>query len=313
MTITETRTGTPAAPAGLTVHRTGERIGARIEGIRLSGDLPAPTVAALRDALLRHRVVFLRGQDHLDDAAHHEVAALLGHPTAPHPTVRGSGPAVLPIDSRHGRANAWHTDVTFVDRVPAISVLRAVTLPPHGGSTVWASTVAAYAALSPAVQAMADRLWAVHTNLYDYAAEVDESRLGGIDVAEQAYREEFGSQVFETEHPVVRVHPETGERSLLLGQFVKRLVGLGSRDSAAVFELLQREVTRLENTVRWDWQPGDVAIWDNRSTQHYAVADYGDHPRRMHRITLAGDVPVSVDGVPSVPRRGDASGYAALP
>jgi taurine dioxygenase len=110
---------------------------------------------------------------------------------------------------------------------------------------------------------------------------------------------------------LVHVHPETGERALLLGQFVKRLVGLSTRDSAAVVELLQREVTRLENTARWGWRPGDVAIWDNRATQHYAVADYDDHHRLMHRITVAGDVPVSVDGVRSTLRRGDASTYSA--
>ena len=93
---------------------------------------------------------------------------------------------------------------------------------------------------------------------------------------------------------------------------MKRLVGLSSRDSAAVFELLQREVTRLENTVRWSWSPGDVAIWDNRATQHYGVADYGTHKRLLHRITLAGDVPVSVDGVPSSVRVGDASAFSQV-
>ncbi|WP_235497351.1 TauD/TfdA family dioxygenase, partial [Aeromicrobium sp. Leaf272] len=214
-------------------------------------------------------------------------------------------------DSSHGKANAWHTDVTFVDRVPAISVLRSVTLPPYGGTTVWANTAAAYASLHPAVRAMADRLWAVHTNRYDYAADVDEQRIGGIDVAEETYREEFGSRLFEAEHPVVHVHPETGERSLLLGQFVKRLVGLSTRDSASVLEMLQREITRLENTARWSWEPGDVAIWDNRATQHYAVADYDDHHRVMHRITVAGTVPASLDGTRSTQRVGDTSAYSS--
>ncbi len=301
---TTTRSRVEVAPGGA-------RIGAVVSGVRLGGDLTAEEVHDVRAALLRHKVVFVRGQHHLDDADHHAFAALLGTPTSPHPTVRGAANAVLPIDSSHGKANAWHTDVTFVDRVPAISVLRAVTLPPYGGTTVWANTAAAYADLHPALQAMADRLWAVHTNRYDYAADVDEQRIGGIDVREETYREEFGSRLFEAEHPVVHVHPETGERSLLLGQFVKRLVGLSTRDSADVFELLQREVTRLENTARWSWQPGDVAIWDNRATQHYAVADYDDHHRVMHRITVAGTVPVSTDGVRSTLRQGDASAYSA--
>jgi taurine dioxygenase len=192
---TETRTR-------LQVHPVGARIGAVLEGVRLDGDLPDADVADLRAALLRHKVLFVRDQHHLDDATHHAFAARLGRPTSPHPTVRGAGNAVLPIDSSHGKANAWHTDVTFVDTVPAISVLRAVDLPPYGGTTVWANTAAAHADLHPAVQAMAERLWAVHTNRYDYAADVDEQRIGGIDVREETYREEFGSRLFEAEHPV---------------------------------------------------------------------------------------------------------------
>jgi alpha-ketoglutarate-dependent sulfate ester dioxygenase len=85
-------------------------------------------------------------------------------------------------------------------------------------------------------------------------------------------------RIFQTEHPVVRVHPETGERSLLLGQFVKRILGVSGSDSRYLFELFQRHVTRLENTVRWRWARGDLAIWDNRATQHYAIDDYGDLP-----------------------------------
>ena len=310
MTITETRPAT-AQDGLIAVSKTGERIGARIDGVRLGGDLSPEVVAAVRQALLEHKVVFFSGQDHLDDAGQHAFARLLGTPTAPHPTVRGDDHAVLPIDSDYGKANSWHTDVTFVDRIPAISILRAITLPPFGGTTVWANTATAYADLHPALQALVDRLWAVHSNVYDYVAERDEQRIGGIDVKEQAYRDEFRAQLFETEHPVVRVHPETGERTLVLGHFVKRLVGLSSRDSDALFQLLQHHVTTLENTVRWNWSPGDVAIWDNRATQHYGVADYDDHKRLLHRITLAGDVPVSVDGVASTPRVGDASAFSA--
>lgn len=112
----------------------------------------------------------------------------------------------------------------------------------------------------------------------------------------EEYRKVFTSTVYETEHPVVRVHPVSGERSLLLGHFVKRLKGLSQSDSAHIFAVLQGYVTRLENTVRWRWQPGDVAIWDNRSTQHYAVDDYDTQPRIVRRVTLAGDVPVGIDG-----------------
>lgn len=294
------------------VQQVGGHIGAEIHGVRIDADLDAQAVNEIRRALLRHRVVFLRGQQHVDDAAQRAFAAQLGTVTKPHPTVAGDGDAVLPIDSDYSKANSWHTDVTFIDRIPAISILRAVTLPPYGGSTVWANTVRAYERLHPALQALVERLWAVHSNLYDYAAERDEKRLGGIDVKEQSYREEFGHMEFETEHPVVRVHPETGERALVLGHFLRRFVGLSTHDSQDLFHLLQRHVTRLENTVRWNWAPGDIAIWDNRATQHYAVADY-DHPRVMHRVTLAGDIPVSVNGVVSTPRKGDASHFAPLP
>ncbi|MBW4722001.1 TauD/TfdA family dioxygenase [Saccharothrix sp. SC076] len=295
------------------VVRLGSSIGARIDGVRLGGDLDAATVAEIRAALLAHKVVFLRDQRHLDDAGQLAFAGLLGTPTLAHPTVRGRENAnVLPIDSDHGRANSWHTDVTFVDRVPAISVLRAVRLPPYGGDTTWANTATAYETLPPSLKALADNLWAVHTNAYDYAANADEVRTGGVDVKVEEYRREFVSDLYETEHPVVRVHPETGERALLLGQFVKRLVGLTSAESQVLFQLLQQRITRLEHTVRWHWQDGDVAIWDNRATQHYAIADYDDRPRRLHRVTVAGDVPVAVDGTRSVVRRGDASRYSAL-
>ncbi|GAA2758281.1 TauD/TfdA dioxygenase family protein [Actinopolymorpha rutila] len=316
-TITDRTTGRPTATEDgyqrIDVRPTSGTIGAVIGGVRLGGDVDQATVAEIRRALLAHRVVFFHDQDHLDDAGQRAFAHLLGTPTKPHPTVSGDGDAVLPIDSDYSKANSWHTDVTFVDRVPAISLLRALVLPPYGGSTVWANTVRAYDTLHPALQALAGELWGVHSNLYDYAAERDERRLGGIDVKRQEYRTEFGQQEFETEHPVVRIHPETGERSLLLGHFVRRFVGLSTRDSRELFELLQRHVTRLDNTVRWNWRPGDLVIWDNRATQHYAVDDYDDHPRLLHRVTLAGDIPVSADGVRSVVRKGDASHYSEVP
>jgi taurine dioxygenase len=111
---------------------------------------------------------------------------------------------------------------------------------------------------------------------------------------------------------VVRVHPETGEPTLLLGHFVRSFVGLSTADFADLFALLQRHVTRLENTVRWTWRDGDVAIWDNRATQHYAVADYDDRPRLLHRITVAGGIPVGLRGDTSVVRKGDASHYSQV-
>ena len=293
------------------VHKVSAAIGAEIGGVRIGADLAPEVVGEIRTALLAHRVVFLRDQHHAQEADQKAFASQLGTLTRPHPTVAGDD-GVLPIDSERSRANSWHTDVTFVDRIPAISVLRAITLPPYGGTTVWANTAAAYESLHPGLKALAESLWAVHSNLYDYVRD-DESRwIGGIDVQEQAYRQEFSQQEFETEHPVVRIHPETGERTLLLGHFVRRFVGLSTSDSNDLFELFQRHVIRLENTVRWNWRPGDLAIWDNRATQHYAVSDYDDQPRLLHRITVAGDVPVGPDGRTSVARTGDASDYSVI-
>ena len=111
------------------------------------------------------------------------------------------------------------------------------------------------------------------------------------------------SSVFEAEHPLVHVHPVSGERALLLGHFVKKTIGFTGTESARVFELLQNRVTRLENTVRWSWRQDDVAIWDNRATQHYAVNDYGDQARVVRRVTVEGEPAVSVDGHRSRTRR----------
>jgi alkyl sulfatase len=294
----------------ISVTQVGGVIGAVVGGIRAGGAVDPAAVAELRAALLRHKVVFLRDQQHATDADQRAFAQLLGPLTKPHPTVAGDGTAVLPIDSEQGKANSWHTDVTFVDRVPAISVLRAITLPPYGGTTVWANTAEAYRTLHPSLRALAGQLRAVHTNLYDYAA--DRPQIGGVDVKEEDYRAEFRHLEFETEHPVVRIHPETGEPTLLLGHFVRSFSGLSTQDSADLFALLQRHVTRLENTVRWTWRDGDIAIWDNRATQHYAVADYDDLPRRLHRVTIAGDLPVGINGDSSVVRKGDASHYSQL-
>ena len=297
-----------------TVTKVGGSLGAIVGGVRLGGDLSAETVATIRQALLTHKVIFFRDQQHLDDAGQLAFAQLLGTPTLAHPTSKSiDGSAhVLPIDSDYSKANSWHTDVTFVDRIPAISLLRAVTLPAYGGATSWANTVAAYAKLPVPLKALVERLWAVHSNTHDYAGWIDESRIGGVDVKVQEHHDQFVSKLFETEHPVVRVHPETGERALVLGHFVRRFVGLSSAETTQLFQLLQNRVTNLDNTVRWQWQPGDLAIWDNRATQHYGVADYDDLPRRLHRITLAGDVPVSIDGVRSTARTGDAGQYSSL-
>jgi taurine dioxygenase len=305
----ESVTEDDASPSAASVVKLGAHIGARIDGVRLGGDLDPATVSLIRQALLAHKVIFFRGQDHLTDDSQYEFAELLGSPTTAHPTVTSRGTKILPIDSDYGKANSWHTDVTFVDRIPKASILRAVKLPTYGGSTTWASGVAAYNALPEPLKVLADNLWATHTNVYDYAATSAERAQ---DEKATEYRAEFQSTYFETEHPVVRVHPETGERTLLLGHFIKSLVGLSSTQSQALFRVLQDHAISLEFTTRWNWQDGDVAIWDNRATQHYAVADYDDQYRRLNRITLAGDVPVDIRGERSRSIAGDASGYSVI-
>ena len=137
----------------------------------------------------------------------------------------------------------------------------------------------------------------MHSNAYDYAVKTRASEAD-----RKQFEEVFTATVYETEHPVVRVHPETGERTLVLGNFVQRFVGLSKYDSQKLFDLFQSHITAPENTVRWNWRQGDVVIWDNRATQHYAVNDYGDQHRVVRRATIDGEVPVSIDGRNSVTR-----------
>ncbi|GAB2993670.1 TauD/TfdA dioxygenase family protein [Mycobacterium bourgelatii] len=296
------------------VVKLGENIGARIDGVQL-GALDADTAAAVNRALVEHKVVFFRGQHHLDDDSQYAFAESLGVPTTPHPTLKFDGSKVMRLEAIGGSgANQWHTDVTFVDRPPKASILRAVELPSYGGTTTWASTVAAYQQLPQPLKVLAENLWAVHNNAFDYA-QVDPAQLAAAQVAPEAllkYASEFHSTHFETHHPVVRVHPESGEKSLLLGSFVKSFLEVNVAESQALFRIFQDRITRLENTIRWNWELGDVAVWDNRSTQHYAVSDFGDQPRRMHRITLAGDIPVNVHGERSRAIQGDASEYSVV-
>lgn len=283
------------------------RIGAELEGVKLSGDLPSEAVEQIRAALLAHRVVFFRDQHHLDDDEHISFARLIGPLTLAHPTA-GSAEGqehIFSVDASRGvRPNHWHTDVTFADPPPAISVLRALVLPEVGGDTLWANTVAAYEHLPSALKPTIDLLWARHTNIFDYAAQ-----YGDEDPRRGDYQQRFRSKEFTTDHPVVRLHPETKERSILLGGHAQSLRGLSRTESFHLYSIIQEAVTRPENTVRWRWQPGDVAMWDNRSTQHYAINDYGDAPRLMHRVTVAGETPIGIDGRTSVIVTGDASGW----
>jgi alpha-ketoglutarate-dependent taurine dioxygenase len=283
-----------ASTSTLDIRRVAGRLGAEVAGVRLSGDLADDTIQSIQDALAEHKVLFFRDQNHLDDVGQELFAARLGDPVA-HPTVpvAAGSSYLLELNSEQGgRANSWHTDVTFVPDYPKASILRAVTSPAYGGDTVWANTTEAYKRLPEELKALVDNLWALHTNAYDYAA----ARTNVNREAIERHKSVFASTVYETEHPVVRIHPVTGERTLILGHFIKSFLGFSTQDSRRLFEILQDHVVRLENTVRWRWREGDVAIWDNRATQHYAVDDYGDQRRVMRRVTLRGDVPVALNG-----------------
>jgi alpha-ketoglutarate-dependent taurine dioxygenase len=285
------------------------RIGAEIVGLDLSEDLNDDVITAVRETLLAHRVVFFRDQ-HLDMAGQTRFAERFGPLTIGHPTLPGPDdfPQVVEFDALSGaRADHWHTDVTFADRPPTFSVLRSVVIPRYGGDTVWANTVAAYEKLPEALKHFVDGLRAIHTNTYDYV-----NPRNATDSSRRRHLEVFTATVFETEHPVVRIHPETNERALLLGGFAQRLVGLPVDESRNLLHLLADRITRPENTVRWRWRTGDVAMWDNRSTQHYAVNDYGDKPRTVQRVTVAGAIPIGIDGRPSRALAGDATPYSVI-
>jgi len=274
------------------------RIGAEIRGVTLSGDLDDATLAAIRAALVHHKVIFFRDQNDLGDAGQEAFAACFGKPVA-HPTVpvaEGSR-YLLELDSREGyAASSWHTDVTFVPAYPEASILRAIEIPAAGGDTLWANTVAAYEDLPEPLRLLADGLHAIHTNLYDYAALFTGAQREQV---AKKHRSIFASTVYETEHPFVRVHPETGERALLAGHFIKQFVGLNNADSQRLLQLFQDHITKPENTVRWTWRAGDVAIWDNRATQHRAIADFGLQRRHLRRVTLEGTVARGIDGFES--------------
>ncbi|WP_042424813.1 TauD/TfdA dioxygenase family protein [Streptacidiphilus anmyonensis] len=291
----------------LHVRKLTSRIGAQIEGIDLTAVPDLDTIAALRGALNAHKALVFSDVD-LDDAGQERVAAWFGDLTTAHPNVPAAeGTAnVLAVDSETSKANEWHSDVTFVVNPPQVTTLRSIVATPYGGETLIADAGGAYRDLPTSLRALADSLRAVHTNQFDYA------RPTAATERQREHDRVFVATPYEAEHPVVRVHPLTGERGLFIGGFVKRITGLSSTDSADLLRLFQSYVTRPENVLRWRWSPNQLLIFDNRITQHYAVDNYDDHPRRLNRVTVAGEVPVGVDGRRSAQLLGDASHYTSV-
>ncbi|MFG2313346.1 TauD/TfdA dioxygenase family protein [Streptomyces sp. NPDC048566] len=308
--------------APLDVRPAAGHIGAEISGVDLAREVPDEVVAAIRAALLRWKVVFFRGQQ-WDHAAHLAFARRFGEPVRPASRGSASPRDVPEIETtadrlelggrygmeheewlrrrRHTLLRGWHCDHGARVDPPAATILRAETVPPYGGDTTWSNLAAAYAGLSAPVRAFVDGLRAEHRLGVGY-----QPRPG-----DDAYVRHLLDRQTATDHPLVRVHPETGERVLFVnGYYVEQILGVSRPESRALLDMLLEQAVRPEYTVRFRWEPGSVAFWDNRATVHLAPADTDrvDHPRVMHRVMLAGDVPVGVDGRPSVPLAGCAPG-----
>ncbi|CAO3439308.1 TauD/TfdA dioxygenase family protein [Azospirillum doebereinerae] len=298
---------TPAQHVG--VHPLTGHIGAEIDGVDLRQPLAPAVVADIKAALLKWKVVFFRDQP-LSHEQHVSFASAFGAPTIGHAVygfVEGH-PQVYSVardrlaDRHTGELlirpwTGWHSDVTAAVNPPAASILRGVAIPPYGGDTLWTNLVEAYNGLSPTLRGFVDGLRGVH---YFTPPE-------GQDATETFVKRNAGRPLV-SEHPLVRVIPETGERALFVSpSFLKRITGLAPRESQQILELLFEHVTRPEYTVRFRWQPGSIAFWDNRTTAHLAPRDIFslDFDRQLYRITLRGDVPVGVDGRPSTALKGD--------
>jgi alpha-ketoglutarate-dependent sulfate ester dioxygenase len=308
MTVTASTHIAPATE--IEFRKVTANIGAEVEGVDIASELDDSTVAALREGLNEHKVLVFRNVE-LDDSAQERFARSFGELTTAHPTVPSveGAPNVLPVDSDLNIANHWHTDVTFVVNPPQLSTLRSVVIPPYGGETLIANAGAAYRSLPDALRRLADELWAVHTNVYDYARAAVES----LDDKSSSQYKQFIAVEYETAHPVVRVHPLTGEKGLFIGGFAQNVVGLPTDAGRDTLRILQSYVTRPEHVLRWRWSPNELVLFDNRITQHYAIDNYDRRPRKLRRVTVAGDVPVGVDGGTSYSIKGSASHYSNAP
>ena len=279
------------------VEKLTSGIGAELVG----GDLrDRPDPAWLLGQLHEHLVLVLRDQ-HLSPADQVSLARQLGDPTPAHPVVPGhpDHPEILELDGAQGGRNArWHTDVTFTATPPAASILVADTIPEYGGDTLWADLRTAYATLSAPMQRLADDLEAVHRiSPLAYWGEPFDTAL---DRADAQVLLDQAALVPPVIHPVVRVHPVTGRPALFVNPgFTTHIVGLSRLESDGLLDILHRHTTRPEVTFRHRWRAGDVVMWDNQATMHYATDDYGTEPRRMRRVTLRGTTTVGRNGVAS--------------
>lgn len=258
-------------------------IGAEIFGVDLGAPDVADHIPAIRSALLAHKVIFFRDQ-HISAAQHIAFARHFGdleiHPATPKDQ---PDPEILRIahgpDSR-GTENAWHSDVTWRERPSLGSILRAIEVPPVGGDTLFADMHLAFLSLSPEMQRIARGLNAVHD-----IARVFAGRLGKT-------ADDLRAKYPPRTHPVVRTHPETGAPTLYVNTaFTSHIEGLSASESAALLAHLYATASNPEIQCRFRWQPGSIAFWDNRASQHFAASDYFPARRVMERVTIAGCKP----------------------
>jgi alpha-ketoglutarate-dependent taurine dioxygenase len=285
--------------ARLQVEPLSGTIGAVIRGVDLR-NLSDETVSAIRQVWIERKVVFFPDQ-HLDDRSHLDFSRRFGELTEGHPVIPAieGQPHVHEIDyTKEIEAYAlradtpprtgglgWHTDVTFMPRPPAGSILNALDIPRSGGDTLWSDQQSAFDDLSPMLQAFLSTLHAVHDGRSAFQHVLD--RRG-----EGRWEGEVVTNLDPVVHPVVRTHPETGQKVLFVNPgFTSHIVELQRSESDALLAYLYAHSVRSEYTVRYHWTAGDIGFWDNRSTQHSVVGDYGKQHRRIHRVTLRGDAP----------------------
>jgi taurine dioxygenase len=272
------------------VEPLGPVIGARVDGIDLARPIDAASRAKLGDALIAHKVLFFENQT-ISPQQQRNFAAAFGklhiHPI--YPTVEDA-PEIIILDT--GTQNLpdndnWHTDVTFIETPPLGAVLYAKELPPSGGDTLWVNNEAAFDALSPAFRVFLERLTATH----DFAKSFPAERYARTPTEEKQWLAAKAKNR-PVKHPVARTHPVSGAKGLFVNEgFTTHINELSASESRVVLDLLFKHIGKPDFQVRHRWKVGDVAMWDNRSTQHYAVADYLPHRRVMHRATILGDRP----------------------
>jgi len=274
----------------ISFKRVTPALGAIVTGVDLSQNISAEDFKTLEQGLLQYQVLFFREQA-ITPQQQCNFAALFGdlhiHPIYP---VLPELPEIMVIDTHEGFLpdnDNWHTDVTFSQTPTLAGILAAKQLPSVGGDTLWANTIAAYEALSGPLQKLLDGLTAVHSVSKSFPA----SRWSN----DAAFKERYDRAVAKhppVNHPVVRTHPVTGKKGLFVNHgFTTHINGLSDLESDNLLAFLFAHISRPEFTIRWNWQVNDIAFWDNRITQHYAVADYLPERRIMHRATVNGDKP----------------------